>query len=65
MFLESVRSKVSIARFGGDNPFSKTCEIDGVFYDSIVDASKILNLTRNQVSYRFRSDNYPNYKKIN
>ena len=65
MFLESVRSKVSIARFGGDNPFSKTCEIDGVFYDSIVDASKILNLTRNQLSYRFRSDNYPNYKKIN
>lgn len=42
-------------------------EIDGIKYESYVDAAsklKDLNLTRSMIRYRVLSDNYPNYKFI-
>ena len=64
MFSESLRKKMSEERFGGSNPFSKKCEINGVIYTSIVEACNKLRITRNQISYRIRSKNYPEYRKI-
>lgn len=64
MFSEDLRKKMSEERTGENNPFSKKCEINGVTYSSIVDACNSLGLTRNQISYRIRSINYPEYRKI-
>lgn len=64
MFSEDLRKRMSCERTGQDNPFSKKCEINGVIYPSIIDACNSLGLTRNQMSYRIRSNYYPNYRKI-
>lgn len=53
---------MSIDRMGKNNPISKECLIDGVEYESIADAMRHLNLTRNQIQYRLRSKNFDNYK---
>lgn len=64
MFSESLRKKMSEERRGENNPFSKKCEINGIIYHSIIDACNTLNITRNQISYRIKSKNYPEYRKI-
>jgi len=39
-------------------------EIDGIIYDSIVGASRILNMDRNHIRARLKSDKWENYKSI-
>jgi len=58
------KKKLSENRRGANNPAAKKCQIDGIIYDSIIDACKTLGLTRNIISGRIRSNNFPNYKKI-
>lgn len=61
---EIYRMKMSKDRQGGNNPFSKKCEIDGTAYESITDAMKEHNLSRNQIQYRLKSNNFKTYKYI-
>lgn len=58
------RLKMSKDRKGGDNPHSRKCEIDGKKYNSLSEAIDYLNLSRNQIQYRLRSDNFKNYKYL-
>lgn len=58
------RKKMSESRMGSNNPFAKKCEIDGIIYNSIVEACETLGLTRNIISSRIRSKNFPSYKKL-
>jgi len=64
MFSEALKKKMSEERKAENNPFSKKCEINGTVYSSIINACNSLDLTRNQISYRIRSANYPEYRKI-
>jgi hypothetical protein len=58
------RQKMSESRMGSNNPFAKKCEINGIIYDSIIEACETLGLTRNIISSRIRSKNFPSYKKL-
>lgn len=58
------RKRLSENRKGSNNPAARRCQIDGIIYDSIIDACKTLGLTRNIISNRLRSNNFPNYKKL-
>jgi hypothetical protein len=58
------RKRLSENRKGSQNPAAKKCQIDGIIYDSIIDACKTLSLTRNIISNRLRSNKFPNYKKL-
>lgn len=58
------RKRLSENRKGSNNPAAKKCQIDGVIFNSIIDACKTLGLTRNIISGRLRSNNFPNYKKL-
>lgn len=49
------------------NRLQKTCKqikINNIKYQSISDASRILNIERKTISYRLNSKNFPNYKYI-
>jgi group I intron endonuclease len=39
----------------------KSCVINGIFYISVSEAARQLNLTKGNLSFRIRSKNYPNY----
>jgi hypothetical protein len=58
------RKRLSENRKGSNNPAAKKCQIDGIIFNSIIDACKTLGLTRNIISGRIRSNNFPNYKKL-
>ena len=64
MFDLDVRKNFSDSVKGESNPFSKECSVDGIVYGSISLAMEKLGLTRNQISYRIRSNNYLTYKLI-
>lgn len=56
---EEAKLKMSISgknkRKGKDNPNAKKCYIEGIVYDSVADAGKVLDIKPNTIQYRIYS----------
>lgn len=49
-------------RTGGNNPFARRVEIDGVIYGSVMDASRTLKLNEKTIRIRANDERYSNYR---
>ena len=41
------------------------CVIDGIIYDSLISASKVMNISDTTVGRRLKSDKYPTWTYLN
>lgn len=56
-------SKIRLGKYKGENsPKSKKIEIDGIIYINLREACDILGIKQPTLTYRLKSNNFPNYK---
>lgn len=56
--------KMSLERCGAKNPNAKPIEIDGVRYETIASAGKILGMCTTKIYRRLNNKRYPNYIRL-
>jgi hypothetical protein len=65
---EETKKKLSLVRIGKftgeDSSRAKKIEIDGVIYISLASACNTLGIKQPTLTYRLKSDNFPNYKYL-
>jgi len=61
---EKTRKKLSIQRFGKNNPFAKKIKIDDNIYECLIDSLQDYSISYSTLRRRLKSKKYKNYNYI-